>query len=284
MKLLSLGEKSTESVSRGADVILGACAGYSARQVRPFVESLRRWYGGEAIFVSAHLPPDAKILLREHRITEAEIALGPPSANIQLRRYFEYREILQAWPDIARALLVDVRDVIFQDHPFALLPAGPLIAFLEDEKIGNCRFNTRWLETIYGPDRATELATRTISCSGTTGGTRAGLLRYLDLMCREIAAAEPKRLIGGDQAIHNRLLNGELPEAVLVPNRAGAVQSLHHQKELIFDSQGRLLNIDGRICPVVHQIDRHPRFFPLSRFLQEESELEMEMALNAAGN
>jgi hypothetical protein len=103
-------------------------------------------------------------------------------------------------------------------------------------------------------------------------------------MCREIAEAEPKRLIGGDQAIHNHLLSGELPEAVLVPNRTGAVQNLHHQKELIFDSQGRLLNIDGRICPVVHQIDRHPRFFPLSRFSQEESKLEVGMMHIAAGN
>lgn len=284
INLLSPGERPAERGSTGADLILGACAGYTARQIWPFVESLRRWYAGEVIFVSAHLPPGTKKLLREHRITEVEIALDLPSANIQLQRYFGYREILQVRPDIARALLVDVRDVIFQAHPFALLPAGSLIAFLEDEKIGNCGVNTRWLEAIYGPDRAAELASRTISCSGTTGGTRAGLLRYLDLMCREIAAAEPKRLIGGDQAIHNHLLNGELPDAVLVPNQTGTVQSLHHQKELIFNSLGQLLNIDGRICPVVHQIDRHPRFFPLSRFSQEEDEPEMEMALVAAGD
>ena len=270
--------------STGADLILGACAGYAARQIWPFVESLRRWYAGEVIFVSAHLPPDAKKLLREHGITEVEIALDLPSANIQLQRYFGYREILQARPDIARALLVDVRDVIFQDQPFTLLPAAPLVAFLEDEKIGDCGFNTHWIETFYGPGRAAELASRTISCSGTTGGTRAGLLRYLGLMCRDIAAAAPKRLIGGDQAVHNHLLNGEMPDAVLVPNRTGTVQSLHHQKELIFDSLGRLLNIDRRVCPVVHQIDRYPRFFPLSRFLREEDELDIEMALNAAGN
>ena len=272
MNLLRLRGSSAKNRSAGADMVLGACAGYPAQTIRPFVESLRRWYEGDVVLVSAHLPPDAKHLLRQHRIEEVEIALDHPCSNIQLRRYFTYREILQARPNIARAMLVDVRDVFFQDGPFVLLPDDPLIAFLEDEKIGNCAVNTRWIERIYGPDRAAQLAGCTISCSGTTAGTRAGLLRYLNSMCCEIDAVAPKRLIGGDQGIHNHLLNGAFPEAVFVPNRTGAVQSLHYQKIFTFDSFGRILNRDRRVCPVVHQLDRYPQFFPLWRSLLEDTE------------
>jgi hypothetical protein len=257
------------------DVIFGACAGYPAQKIRPFVVSLRRWYRGEVVLVSAHLPPDAKNLLNAHQINEIEIELDQPCSNIKFQRYFAYREILRARPDISRAMLVDVRDVFFQGDPFLLLSEGSLVAFLEDETIGNCVFNTQWLETIYGHDRTVELASHTISCSGTTGGTRAGLLHYLDLMCREITAAAPKQMLSGDQGIHNHLLYSELPEAVLVPNRTGAVQTLHHQKEFTFDSSGQLLNIDRRICPVVHQVDRYSQHFPLWHNLQEDGEFDI---------
>jgi hypothetical protein len=188
------------------DVIFGACAGYPAQKIRPFVVSLRRWYRGEVVLVSAHLPPDAKNLLNAHQINEIEIELDQPCSNIKFQRYFAYREILRARPDISRAMLVDVRDVFFQGDPFLLLSEGSLVAFLEDETIGNCVFNTQWLETIYGHDRTVELASHTISCSGTRGGTRAGLLHYLDLMCREITAAAPKQMLSGDQGIQSSTL------------------------------------------------------------------------------
>ena len=63
-----------------------------------------------------------------------------------------------------------------------------------------------------------------------------------------------------DQGVHNHLVYGELCDTVLVPNRTGAVQTLFHQKMFLFDREGRLLNIDGSICPVLHQIDRFPPF------------------------
>ncbi|MEA2737062.1 MAG: hypothetical protein QOH05_369, partial [Acetobacteraceae bacterium] len=152
----------------------------------------------------------------------------------------------------------------FQENPFSMLPNAPLVAYLEEQILGNCPINRGWLEARYGPQRVAELSPRTISCSGTTGGTRDGLLHYLDLMCREIAVAATRPLPAGwDQGVHNHLVYGELRDTVLVPNRTGAVQTLVHQKMFLFDRQGRLLNVDGSICPVLHQIDRCPLFLGL---------------------
>jgi hypothetical protein len=41
------------------------------------------------------------------------------------------------------------------------------------------------------------------------------------------------------------------------------VQTLHHQQVFAFDRQGRMVNFDGRVCPIIHQFDRFPQLFPL---------------------
>ena len=83
-------------------------------------------------------------------------------------------------------------------------------------------------------------------------------------MGREIYPRISGRLpLGADQGIHNHLVHGELSETILIPNRIGAVQTMHYQKTFLFDRLGRLLNDDGSVCPILHQIDRHPQFFSL---------------------
>ena len=246
------------------DLILGACAGYPAAQIRHFAESLRRWYSGDVVLVTGYLPADTKALLRQFNIQQVEAEFSLPLSNIQVLRFMAYREILNARPQVDRVFLLDVRDMFFQANPFSMLPNAPLVAYLEEETLGNCGINRGWLEALYGPQRVAELSPRTVSCSGTTAGTRPGMLRYLELMCREIASAATRPLPPGwDQGVHNHLVHGELSDTVLVPNRTGAVQTLVHQKTFLFDRQGRTLNIDGSICPVLHQIDRFPQFLGL---------------------
>lgn len=246
------------------DLILGACAGYPARRIRHFVESLRRWYDGEVVFVTAALPPDTTALLDSHGVGRVDIDLQPPFSAIQNLRFPAYRDILRARPEVRRAMMVDVRDIWFQANPFPALPDAPLVCFLEEREIIGCKSNRTWIQTLYGEARLREIGRRAISCSGTVAGTRDGLIHYLDLMTREIEAAAGKALpLGIDQGMHNHLLAGDLPDAVLVPNRTGAVQTLHYQTMFRFDREGRLLNEDGRICPVIHQFDRHPQFLGL---------------------
>lgn len=246
------------------NLLLGACAGYPAYRVRHFLESLRRWYDGEAAFVTASLPPDTKALLARHHVMEVPIEIPPPHTSIQSLRFPAYRDILLARPDVSRVFVSDVRDVWFQADPFPALPDGALIAFLEDRAIGACKFNRSWVATAYGAERLAEIGARPISCSGTVAGTRDGMLRYLDFMAREIARAGETGLQRGiDQGMHNHLLAGDLHDAVLVANRSGAVQTLHYQTEFCFDRGGRLVNRDGTVCPVIHQFDRFPHFAAL---------------------
>ena len=247
------------------DLILGACAGYQPHHIRHFAESLRRWYDGLAILVTAQLPPATKALLDRFGIRQIEVPLPGTPDTIPMLRYIAFQPVLAADPTVGRVFIVDVRDVLFQANPFDSLPPAPIVAFQEDEVIGACPINSEWIRLLYGPDRLAAIAGRPISCSGTTAGTRDGLLRYLDLMAKEVQAAGPKLIHAGcDQGMHNHLLYGALSAAaVMVGNRMGTVQTLAHQQQFLFDRAGRMLNADGTVCPVLHQIDRHPQFHGL---------------------
>jgi hypothetical protein len=245
------------------NLILGSCAAYQPGKVRPFLESLRRHYTGAVVMLTADLPQGTGEMLRRFRVTEVPVKIPPPAMRIQRLRYFAYEQIVRKNPDIDRVFLTDVGDVVFQGDPFSMLPEAGLVSFLEDSTIGACRHNATWIRDAYGQNRLDELADQPVSCSGTVAGDRANMLRYLEAMCRELRAHQAKSF-GSDQGHHNHLIHGELAGiATLVENRAGAVQTLHHQQRFEFDRLGRLINRDGSVCPVIHQFNRHPVFFPL---------------------
>src|SRR5215469_8377833 len=171
------------------DVILGACALYPEGKVRPFIESLRRWYDGNVVLVTARLPSDTKSLLKRHAVHEIEIDLSPPYTDIQSHRYQVYFDFLRANIAIDRIFLVDVRDVFFQGNPFNSFPDHDLAVYLEEEIIGNCPHNRKWIDAFYGPERVLQLSHCVISCAGTTAGYRAGVLPYLERMQAEIQAS-----------------------------------------------------------------------------------------------
>jgi hypothetical protein len=245
------------------DLILGSCAAYQPGKVRPFLESLRRHYKGAVVMLTADLPQGTGEMLRRFRVAEVPVKIPPPAMTIQRLRYFAYEQIVRKNPNIERIFLTDVGDVFFQGDPFPMLPERGLAAFLEDSTIGACEYNAGWIRDAYGAARLDELADLPVSCSGTVAGDRAGVLRYLEAMCRELRAHQGKSF-GGDQGHHNHLIHGELADTTTrVENRTGAVQTLHHQQRFEFDRLGRLVNTDGRVCPVIHQFNRHPVFFPL---------------------
>lgn len=89
------------------------------------------------------------------------------------------------------------------------------------------------------------------------------VLAYLRLMCVELIRALPaiSGLPGVDQAIHNFLIwEHKLPGAALWENGRHAVMTLKNADfgTYSIDGQGRLLNLDGGVAPVLHQYDFHP--------------------------
>lgn len=174
-----------------------------------------------------------------------------------LRYHHYYRAILMLDPRPEVVMVTDLRDVVFQRDPFAD-PVGELELYLEDVRIGDDYFNTRWLRQLYGGRALEGLLGQMVSCSGTVLGTSNGVLAYLTEMTVELSRF--RRAMGAhDQAAHNRLLHdGLLPAARVIPNGTGRVLTLGARSAFRFDEHGMLLNDDGTVPAVLHQWDRHP--------------------------
>ena len=181
---------------------------------------------------------------------------------LNMERFFYYAALFERL-EVDRVFIVDARDLLFQGDPFSNWKAD-LEVFCEDPSvtIGSCPYNSMWVGRKYGPEKLAQLADKPIICAGTTRGTRAAMLNYCRLMCDEIENDATGLNI--DQGAHNRLVyDGLLDPVCITPNKQGCVQTVGNQQTFVFDRQGRLLNDDGRPCPVVHQFDRHPVFFNL---------------------
>jgi hypothetical protein len=53
------------------------------------------------------------------------------------------------------------------------------------------------------------------------------------------------------------IYSGAFPQATIVKNGCGEVQTLARQERFVFDARGNLLNADGTKPAIVHQYDRH---------------------------
>lgn len=248
-------------------LILGTAYGSRVVEVRPFVESLRRYYQGEVqLLVNTFGPEDLIPYLREWKIIPRCFdSAAWMVSHIQVTRYLRYWELLrESATQYDRILLTDVTDVLFQADPFIGAPPGELLVFLEDERaaISGCESNSFWVREFFGAEVLARLARCPISCSGTTMGTHGALLEYLPKL---MFHAQPERLTrlpsarGYDQGIHNYLLHtGALPQARAVPN-GDWIYTLGHvpPREIVLSSTG-LLTAEGRRSPIVHQWTYHP--------------------------
>ncbi|HYV38899.1 MAG TPA: hypothetical protein VE988_24660 [Gemmataceae bacterium] len=244
-------------------LVLSAAFGYGIKEIWVFVESLRRHYDGDAaMLVSSRGPDELYEYLRSRNIRA--IYFDCPYwmvVHIQVGRYVRYEEFLRECPTkYDKILLSDVNDVVFQANPFAALPEGDLLFFLEDPRmtITQCPSNRQWVHQIYGQEGLTKLFNKRISCSGTTIGVHDSILYYIDHLLTQAKPDILKQITdtkGHDQAIHNYLLyTGVLPEIRTVEN-GEVVYTLYHvpESEIAVTDKGIAVAATGHIPAIVHQ-------------------------------
>lgn len=230
-------------------------------------------------------------------------------------RYYAYMKLIEAFATEKDHILVsDVRDVFFQADPFSSIPFGSenfistntkLLLFSEglndilagNATLRNTRGNFRWLRNIYGVKKANILGGNPVLCSGTTIGTKSGMLYYTRAMLYEgysCLKRNPHKFDGkrghvcsggADQGFHNFLFwNNLLLGAELVQNAAGPVYTvgIFRGKPVRYadfdrDQAGRVISPPKRgsslPVPVIHQWDRHQ---DLLNYVFEEFDLADE--------
>ncbi len=226
-----------------------------SRRVRFVWAPLQRLGWGVTRLIG-RLPLNPRIR-RRLQIATAERILAPMEA-----RFLWYCRFLRSEP-FERALLTDVRDVLFQDDPFDQLADTELAVSIESRRyaIATQAHNSLWMERTYGPRALADLGHYPVSCVGVVYGQRRGILNYLTQMVEEFLSLSHAAIgqVGADTAVHNMLV---------WTNRLGAVRQLETldspvatlneiSEDLIaISAQGTVLNLNGSEPSILHQYDR----------------------------
>jgi hypothetical protein len=252
-------------------VVLGAAVGFNVDQVRVFVESLRAvGYTGDVVMLVRWPGFKIRRYLRSRGVKPIPILQTRSfTRSVHARRYTIYANYLRARLDrYDQVMLSDVRDVVFQRHPFEGINSPKCHFFLEGstQTIGEDPTNSRWVRGCATHDEAEAVAACRISCSGITiGGIRA-VVAYLDHMIDRIRVI-PFRVYrkighGYDQAIHNLLihLNPDIDGIIVQNNGHIATMALGPRSLYRLDEAAQIHTSAGHQPAICHQYDRFPEF------------------------
>ena len=181
--------------------------------------------------------------------------------NDQASRYFAYLDFLARNSErYANVMISDLRDVVFQSDPFERPLPADIVFALERRRIGDELTNRNWIAAAYDDAVADNLRDFQVSCSGTTFGTAAGMLRYLVAMTTELASLAGRDVLqirGIDQGIHNYVVRMRpLRQAWFDPTDS-IVATLQFVPDTSIETTPRGILVDGRLTPVLHQWDRN---------------------------
>lgn len=236
--------------------VTGIGVGYGLGEYKPFVGSLRSTgYKGHIILgIAEDAPSNVIDYLTNQNVTIKKLKILPPNEcthyNITTANrgiyynskcFEDYPDYKITWGRFAVTkdwitdcedctdgiMLTDVRDAYFQSDPFIYKKElqKPLMVF---EELYPNLTNTHWLTD--GPVRNCKditIGATPMLCSGSTMGSREGILNYLDTMKKEFDEWNKhescrSNMPGDDQSIHNYLYyTGGFKDATAIPHRTG---------------------------------------------------------------
>jgi hypothetical protein len=183
---------------------------------------------------------------KEVRLTDCtypvgKCALGYPDYKIQWGRFAFAGDWLRECQECTDGvMLTDVRDAYFQRDPFAAVKVKDIYPIMVFEEHPNVTTN-HWVSD--GPIsqcKGIHIQDKPMLCSGSTMGTREGILNYTQVMVREFDAwTQEKKCrslnVYDDQSIHNYLYyTNQLPGAVAIPHRSGPIHVVGYEANVIF--------------------------------------------------
>ena len=256
-----LGDREAAVSGAADDLILGYATGYDAADVAIFVRSLRAVFDGPVVLV-VDQDPDLLAFLADNRIEAvAPATVEGWAPHPVVARFAAFDRLMSERPQSRNVLLTDVRDVVFQAAPFEPQPQG-LQFFNEyaDGVLADHAFNMKYLRGVGGDAVARVLADKPCLCVGTVMGPREAMMRFCRtlLMLASVPRSEIGGAFGADQAACNMAVHLGLIEGEIVPNygRVATLGLTPSQDLRVID--GRIVNPDNSISPIVHQHDRHP--------------------------
>jgi hypothetical protein len=270
------------------NLILSVADNYTYTDLARFFTSLSKtaYQGHVCVFIGPHNHVDLRPQLEKigielipyrpifpflpHPHSQNFATLPDPIHIYNYRHFLYYDYLLHHGHRFNNVLLTDVKDVIFQQDPFAFPMQDALHVAMETQTIAECTWTQDWILAEYPSTVMTELASRQVTCAGTTLGPTGHVMRYLHTMLTTIATMNDA-VNCADQAIQNVLLyQGALEPTVRLLNAAGILVTVGTIDPAIchYSKQGYLLTNQGHRVLTIHQADRHPSMlWQLDRFI-----------------
>lgn len=191
--------------------------------------------------------------------------------HVALARFIWTKSFLgELEPKPSMVLLSDSRDVFFQGDPFQD-SRKHIVCGEEPITIGECPYNSHWIEYAFTKEIFNGLKDDLVLCSGVTLGKYDDVIAYVSAMVSEFQKNALKLIErnGLDQGIHNKILQMDkvIPYATS-PNGDELIATLNYSnlEEFLFQENLGLLTKEGRLVKIVHQYDRHAN---LAEWVQE---------------
>jgi hypothetical protein len=270
------GEKglnlSDETAKDRRRLVIGAAYKYAPDQVRVFVESLRATgYAGDVVMLCGRLQWRLKAYLRRQGVRafphwSTRRLHGP----IQAHRFERFAKVLAREAGRYDQVLVsDVKDVLFQGHPFAGVNGPGCRFYLEAAPwtFATEPTNRRWAKLFLTPEEFSAISACRISCCGVVLGDAENVAQYLTRLAGYLQALPRElRLAGGaDTAIHNRMahLTHEVPGTIVENDLHVATMGISPPGTYLAGTDGLIRTADGRLPAILHQYDRVPDIAPI---------------------
>jgi hypothetical protein len=256
----------------GADdrrIVLGTAVGYDYDTISVFLKSLRAsGYSGDVVMLVGPLQFRFQAILRKLNVKPIPAwCIRRVHGPIFTYRFEIFARYLRAHAQrYTQVLISDVRDVLFQRHPFEGIGDGRCHFFLEssDWTIGREPTNLRWVQMFLAPDDVAKLRDRPISCCGVTLGGTDAMTTYLGRLADQLRAVPLKmrRKHGADTAFHNLIvhLSSGIDRVIVENNRHVATMGIESPLTYKLDADGRIRTSSSHLPAILHQYDRLPEF------------------------
>jgi hypothetical protein len=248
-------------------LVIGAAYKYGPDQVRVFVESLRATgYSGDVIMLAGRLQWRLKAYLRRHGVRpfphwSTRRVHGP----IQAHRFERFAKVLEsAAGRYDQVVVSDVKDVLFQRHPFADITGPGCRFYLEAAPwtFATEPTNRRWAKLFLSDEEFAAISPCRVSCCGVVLGDAANVAAYLTRLAGYLQALPRElRLEGGaDTIFHNKMahLTHEVPGTVVENDRHVATMGISPPGTYAAGADGLIRTADGHLPAILHQYDRLP--------------------------
>ncbi len=258
---------SDEATKDRRRLVIGAAYKYRVDQVRVFVESLRATgYAGDVIMLVGRLQWRLKAYLRQHGVRpfphwSTRRLHGP----IQAHRFERFAKVVHdAAGRYDQIIMADVKDVLFQRHPFADVSGNGCKFYLEAAPwtFATEPTNRRWAKLFLKPAEFAAIEPCRITCCGVVLGDGASVTDYLTRLAGYLQALphELRREGGADTVFHNKMahLTHEVPGEIVENDLHVATMGISPPGTYAAGADGLIRTADGKLPAILHQYDRLP--------------------------